>query len=299
MVGDFATRLSGSSDLYGDDGRRPHASINFVTAHDGFTLRDLVSYAKKHNEANGQSNEDGVDDNASSNLGVEGETSDPKIQAARARQQRNLLATLLVSQGVPMLCAGDEIGRTQRGNNNAYVQDNEVSWLDWELDGPRQELLGFVRELAAIRRAHPTFRRRAFLRDDDATWLRPLRDGDAERGFATTGVMTSLDWASPRVAAVGLYLAGTCDALECESDAVDDDFAILVNASDESARFRLPQRSGAWLVLLDTVASGSSAHRELAGSIATIEAHSFVLLTSRVTSRAVDRRPARATLERP
>ena len=189
-VGDLGYRLTGSSDLYGDDGRRPHASINFITAHDGMTLRDLVSYSKKHNEANGERNEDGTTDDASFNFGVEGETSDPEILRARARQQRNLLATLLVSQGVPMIYSGDEIGRTQRGNNNAYVQDNLVSWLDWDLDPPRRELLAFVQRLAALRRAHPSFRRRAFLRGEpigrtsmkDATWLRPLRARRGRRG---------------------------------------------------------------------------------------------------------------------
>ena len=166
LLGDLGYRLTGSSDLFGDDGRQPHASINFVTAHDGFTLADLVSYDKKHNEANLQNNEDGWDDNASMNFGAEGETSDPDIQRARARQERNFLAMLLLSQGVPMINSGDEIGRTQRGNNNPYVQDNPISWLDWELDEPRRALLAFVQQVAAIRRAHPSFRRRAFLRGE-------------------------------------------------------------------------------------------------------------------------------------
>jgi glycogen operon protein len=285
-VADFATRLSGSSDLYGDDGRRPHASINFVTAHDGFTLRDLVSYAQKHNEANGQRNEDGWDDNASTNFGVEGETSDVKVLADRARQQRNLLATLLLSQGVPMICSGDEIGRTQGGNNNAYVQDNEVSWLDWDLDAARAEILTFVRELAAIRRAHPSFRRRAFLRDEDAMWLRPLRDGEPEGGFATAGLMTAQEWASPRSAALGLCLAGARDDLTRESDAVDDDFALLFNSSTETVRFHLPRASEAWLVLLDTFSSvGVPNLRQLDGWVATVAPRSLVLLTSRTAVR--------------
>ncbi|HEY2510538.1 MAG TPA: hypothetical protein VGI39_06770, partial [Polyangiaceae bacterium] len=185
-VGDLGYRLTGSSDLYGDDGRRPHASINFVTAHDGFTLADLVSYEKKHNEANLQNNEDGWDDNASMNFGVEGETSDPVILRARAQQQRNLLATLFLSEGVPMVCAGDEIGRTQRGNNNAYAQDNPTSWIDWEVGLAGKELLEFTRHLASVRRAHPSFRRRAFLRGGpmgksarkDAVWYRPLRPNE-------------------------------------------------------------------------------------------------------------------------
>ncbi|MGH6630036.1 MAG: glycogen debranching protein GlgX, partial [Burkholderiales bacterium] len=161
-VADLAWRLTGSSDLYEQGGRRPYASINFITAHDGFTLNDLVSYNEKHNEANGDENRDGHDHNLSWNCGVEGPTGDPAILALRARQQRNLLATLLLSQGVPMLQAGDEIGRTQQGNNNAYCQDNEISWLDWELDEPRRRLLDFTRYLIRLFHEHPVLRRRKF-----------------------------------------------------------------------------------------------------------------------------------------
>jgi isoamylase len=277
-VGDLATRLTGSSDLYGDDGRRPHASINFVTAHDGFTLRDLVSYEKKHNEVNGQNNEDGWDDNASTNFGVEGDTNDPKILAARARQQRNFFATLLLSQGVPMICSGDEIGRTQRGNNNAYVQDNDVSWLDWSLDAPREELLAFVRSLAAVRRAHPSFRKRAFLRDEDAKWLRPLRDAAAD-----VGLMTMDDWASPRIAAIGLCLAGSERERERETDTLDDDFVMLLNASAVAARFKLPLRPEPWVVLSDTSGAGEGAKTtsDAHVMITTTPARSLVLLASR------------------
>jgi glycogen operon protein len=286
-VGDLATRLAGSSDLYGDDGRRPHASINFVTAHDGFTLRDLVSYAKKHNEANGQRNEDGWDDNASTNFGVEGETPDPRILAARARQQRNLLATLLLSQGVPMISSGDEIGHTQRGNNNAYVQDNEISWLDWELDGPREELLTFMRSLAAIRRTHPSFRRRAYLREEDATWLRPFRAGDVRGSVPpVAGVMKGDDWTDPRIAALGLHLVGATGDGEPDVDALDDDFVILLNASAEPATFRLPNRSEAWVLLLDTATSAApNGGNKLSSFVATIEARSLVLLASRAADR--------------
>jgi isoamylase len=275
-LGDLGYRLTGSSDLYGDDGRRPHASINFITAHDGFTLRDLVSYSRKHNEANGQANEDGSDDNASMNFGVEGETNDPEIVRVRARQERNFLATLLLSQGVPMICAGDELGRTQRGNNNAYVQDNPVSWIDWDLDEPRRALLGFAHKLAAIRRAHPSFRRRAFLKGEpvgrtsmkDATWLRPLRDGEDEslgnggagpavRGDPTgTWEMTIRDWEQPGYAALGLLLAG--DGLGLDGDPFeppprDDVLLILVNAEDKPVRFHIPGPPLApWRILLDT-----------------------------------------------
>ena len=163
---EFASRLAGSADLYQSDRRRPLASINFITAHDGFTLRDLVSYNDKHNDANGEDGKDGSDDNQSWNCGAEGETDDPQILALRARQQRNLLTTLLLSQGVPMIAHGDELGRTQQGNNNVYCQDNELSWVDWHLDQPRQDLLDFTRQLVHLRRDHPVLRRRRFFRGD-------------------------------------------------------------------------------------------------------------------------------------
>ncbi len=172
LIGEFSRRLTGSSDLYGRSGRLPHASINFITAHDGFTLDDLVSYNDKHNEANLEDNRDGNNHNLSWNCGIEGPTEDPAIKALRARQKRNMLATLLLSQGVPMLLAGDEIGRTQNGNNNAYCQDNPLSWLDWNLDDDRRKLLDFVRRLVQIRRTHPVFRRRYFFQG------RPLHGGD-------------------------------------------------------------------------------------------------------------------------
>ena len=182
-LGEFASRITGSSDLYAHSGRRPFASINFVIAHDGFTLRDLVSYNEKHNEANGEDNRDGESHNRSWNCGVEGPTDDPEILALRARQQRNLIATLLLSQGVPMLAHGDEISRTQGGNNNVYCQDNEIAWVDWDLDVPQRQLLEFTRAVVALRRDHPVFRRRRFFagRADhggeserrDIEWFRP------------------------------------------------------------------------------------------------------------------------------
>ncbi|MDQ1449699.1 MAG: isoamylase, partial [Actinomycetota bacterium] len=166
-LAEFASRFGGSADLYQTDGRRPFASINFITAHDGFTLRDLVSYNEKHNEANGEHNKDGTDDNRSWNCGVEGPTDDPSVNALRARQQRNFLATLFLSQGVPMLLGGDEFGRTQGGNNNAWCQDNEISWFDWNFDERGQKLLAFTKRLIALRRDHPVFRRRQFLEGSD------------------------------------------------------------------------------------------------------------------------------------
>ena len=203
-VGEFAQRLTGSSDLYQDDGRHPFASINFITAHDGFPLADLVSYNEKHNEANKEDNRDGTDDNRSWNCGVEGPTDDPEILTLRARQQRNFLATLLLSQGTPMLLGGDEFGRSQGGNNNGWCQDSEISWFDWTLLETNEDLLEFTRKLIALRRAHAVFRRRQFLfgREmegsglPDAAW------------FSSTGErMRDEDWnGSPPV--VGVFLNG-------------------------------------------------------------------------------------------
>ena len=245
-------RLTGSSDLYGRGGRRPYASINFVTAHDGFTLEDLVSYNDKHNEANGEDNRDGHDHNLSWNCGVEGSTDDAKILALRERQKRNFLATLLLAQGVPMLAAGDELGRTQKGNNNAYCQDNELSWLDWNLDGRRKALLDFTRRLIRLRRRHPVLRRRLFFYGraiysdvKDLTWFRP--DGRE---------MTEEDWQNSGTRAFGLRLAG--DANEEVDDRgeriVDDTFLILINGFWEPLSFVLPaHRSGVrWEPALDT-----------------------------------------------
>ena len=165
-VGEMGYRLTGSSDLYENDGRRPYMSINFVTAHDGFTLRDLVSYNYKHNESNLESNRDGTNDNRSWNHGVEGETNNPGIKELRNRQLRNFLATLMFSQGTPMLCGGDEIRRTQKGNNNAYCQDNEISWFDWNLDEESQKMLQFTKKVIKVRRDHPVLHRTKFFRAD-------------------------------------------------------------------------------------------------------------------------------------
>ena len=253
QVAELAYRLSGSSDLYEGGGRRPHASINFVTAHDGFTLHDLVSYNHKHNEANGEDNRDGTDDNLSWNCGVEGPTNKPSIAALRERQKRNMLATLLLSQGVPMLCSGDEIGRTQGGNNNAYCQDNEISWVDWTLSKPQQALLTFTKGLIALRQKHPVFRRRRFFQGrrirgmevKDLDWLRP--DGKE---------MTDEDWAQGYVRCLGVRLAG--DAME-EKDAkgrplLDETFLVLLNAHHEPRPFTLPahKRGVRWQPVFDT-----------------------------------------------
>jgi glycogen operon protein len=280
QVGQLAYRLTGSSDLYERSGRRPYASINFVTAHDGFTLADLVSYNAKHNEANGEGNRDGAEENWSWNCGVEGPTADPAIGALRARQQRNFLATLFLSQGVPMLQAGDELGRTQRGNNNAYCQDTELSWVDWQLDRGRRELLEFTRRLIRLRHAHPVLRRRKFFQGrrirgsevKDLAWFRP--DGKE---------MSDEDWANGFARSLGLRLAG--DAIE-EVDArgnriVDDTLLILLNAHHEPLPFLLPahRRGVRWELVLDTrAASGGRHHRLLRGGEAyELEARSVAL----------------------
>jgi isoamylase len=238
-AGAFAERLTGSSDLYEDDGRHPVASINFVTAHDGFTLRDLVSYNDKHNEANLEDGKDGSDDNRSWNCGVEGPTDDPEVKALRERQQRNFLATLLLSQGTPMLLGGDELGRSQHGNNNAWCQDNELSWYDWNLDDWQERLLTFTRRLIRLRREHPVFRRRQFLAGTsseggvlpDVWWFR----SDGRR-------MTKRDWNEMRT--VGMFLNGEEIAAPGPRGerVVDDSFLILFNAHHEDVVFNLPTR---------------------------------------------------------
>ncbi|MDI6851996.1 MAG: glycogen debranching protein GlgX [Deltaproteobacteria bacterium] len=249
----LAYRLTGSSDLYESTGRRPYASINFITAHDGFTLRDLVSYHFKHNEANLEDNRDGIEDNISWNCGAEGPTDDPAILALRARQQRNFLATLLLSQGVPMLLAGDEFGRTQQGNNNTYCQDNELSWLDWKLAEENKDLLEFTGFLIQLFRKHPIFRRRRFFQGrkirssdvKDLTWFRP--DGNE---------MSDQDWNESFVRSLGLRLAG--DAIE-EVDhegnrVMDDTFFWVLNGHHEPLTFTLPvaPEPASWELVFDT-----------------------------------------------
>jgi len=253
LVGGLAMRLTGSSDLYGRGGRRPYASINFVTAHDGFTLTDVVSYNEKHNKANGEENRDGHNENLSWNCGAEGPTDDKEINALRARQQRNFLATLILSQGVPMLLAGDEIGRTQRGNNNAYCQDNAISWMDWKLDHRKRELLEFTQLLIRLFHQHSVLRRRVFFQGrrirgsevKDLAWFKP--DGKE---------MTDEDWNNGFARCLGLRLAG--DAIE-EVDArgnriLDDTLLILLNAHHEPVNFVLPahRRKVRWQVVFDT-----------------------------------------------
>jgi glycogen operon protein len=284
QAGGLAYRLTGSSDVYGRGGRRPYASVNFVTAHDGFTLHDLVSYNDKHNEANGEDNRDGHDHNLSWNCGVEGPTEDPAIIELRERQKRNFLATLLLSLGVPMLQAGDELGRTQLGNNNAYCQDNELAWIDWQLDGRRRALLTFTRELIALRRRHPVLRRGKFfygrrLRGSevkDLSWFRP--DGKE---------MTDDDWTGPHTRCLGLRLAGDAiDEVDSHGRPLrDDTLLILLNAHWEPLSFVLPaHRAGLrWDVLLDTrTADGRVKQAPLRGGESyPLEARSLALLRLR------------------
>ncbi|HXG19510.1 MAG TPA: glycogen debranching protein GlgX [Methylomirabilota bacterium] len=281
LAGALAYRLTGSSDLYERNGRRPYASINFITSHDGFTLHDLVSYNEKHNDANGEGNRDGHDHNLSWNCGVEGPTNDPAVVALRARQQRNFLATLLLSQGVPMLQAGDEIGRTQYGNNNAYCQDNALSWLDWNLDQSQQELLEFTRLLSRLFHRHPVLRRRKFFQGrhihgsevKDLAWFRP--DGHE---------MTDEDWLNWHTRCLGMLLAG--DAIE-ELDArgtriMDQTLLLLLNAHYEPLSFVLPayQTAVQWEVVVDTrEATGRGRRAVLAGGARYfLDARSLALL---------------------
>ncbi len=240
QLSDFAHRLTGSSDLYQNDGRKPSASINFVTAHDGFTLWDLVSYNQKHNEANGDQNRDGSDYNDSWNMGVEGPTDDPWILQLRRQQMRNFLATLMLSQGVPMLLGGDEFGRSQRGNNNAYCQDNELSWFNWERDEEGERLLQFTANLIKVRRSHPNLHRRKFFQD------RVIR-GSLEMDIAWYGAngqkIPEQGWSEPWNKSIGLLLNGkTLQVMDDDGRPVEDDsFLILVNAAVENVEYTLPE----------------------------------------------------------
>jgi glycogen operon protein len=280
LIGNLGYRLTGSSDLYGN-GRRPSASINFFTAHDGFTLQDLVSYDSKHNEANGEDNRDGENHNQSWNCGVEGPSDDPAVTELREQQKRNFLATLMLSQGVPMLLAGDELGRTQGGNNNAYCQDNELSWVNWDAGQPQNELLEVVRLLIALRRAHPTFRRRQFFQGKpfggsdlkDVTWLSP--DGQE---------MSGDEWAQSFARCVGALLAGaaTGEIDERGAQVVDEDFLLLINGHFERIEFQIPTVGGRWKVLVDTSRrdGGTDDRREFGGGERfPLEGRSLALLT--------------------
>jgi glycogen operon protein len=281
---EFASRLSGSSDLYETSGRRPVASVNFATCHDGFTLTDLVSYSVKHNEANGEDNRDGSDDNRSWNCGTEGPTTDPAVTALRARQRRNFLATLFCSQGVPMMLAGDEFGRTQDGNNNAYCQDNELSWVDWDMAGGEAGLLGFTRALSALRREHPVFRRRRFFRGE------PIGDGHlADIAWLTPSgrEMSDEDWSTPYARAMMVFLNG--DAITepgPHGERVrDDSFLVMLSADNKPLDFTVPgiKYGERWTVVVDTAAPGTAGPagpppEVRAGDHVRLTGHSMVVL---------------------
>ena len=276
LVGDFASRFAGSSDLFASRGRRPTASVNLITVHDGFTLADLVSYDGKHNEANGEGNRDGTDDNRSWNCGSEGPTDDPDVIELRARQRRAMLATLLLSFGVPLLLGGDEFGRTQHGNNNAYCQDNPVTWFDWaDVDA---DLQVFTKQLIALRRAHPVFRRRRFLAGAEAPEL---------RWYTPSGVaMTDENWSDPNGRSLCLYLDGSDDPDRAADGTllVDDDFLVMVNAWWEPLDFVVPPtRPGqSWHREVDTFDPASVAPPEppTAGATVTVGPRSVMVLRS-------------------
>ncbi len=282
QIGSVAYRLTGSSDLYERSGRRPYASINFVTAHDGFCLRDLVSYNSKHNEANGEANRNGLHDNLSWNFGVEGPTDDREILDSRARQQRNFLATLLFSQGVPMILSGDELNHTKQGNNNTYCQDNELNWLNWELDEAGKNILTFVRNVIQIRKGHPVFRRRTFFRGrsmrdpnlKDVAWLRP--DGLE---------MAQGDWNNHYAKCIGMLLVGRAieEVDERGNTITDDTIFLILNAHSGPISFGLPATGGEglWNVILDTrAASGVRSYPPLRpGEVYEIESRSVCIFS--------------------
>jgi glycogen operon protein len=284
LIGDFARRLTGSSDFYEHSGRKPYASVNFINAHDGFTLHDLVSYNGKHNEANGEDNRDGTDNNNAWNCGAEGPSADPAVNALRARQKRNLMATLLFSQGVPMFVAGDEMGRTQQGNNNAYCQDNALSWVDWDLSPEDRDFMAFVARLIALRRDHPVFRRRNFFQGrsirgsgvKDIHWLKP-------DGFE----MSDEEWAHDFARCLGVFLSGeSMEERDSQGRPIrDDNFLLLFNAHHEAVDFKLPAlgQGCEWQPLLDTHYEGMTefAERYRDGAGYALEARALALLMQR------------------
>jgi len=292
VIGELAYRLTGSSDLYGHSGRKPYASINFVTAHDGFTLHDLVSYNDKHNEANGEDNRDGSDHNLSWNCGAEGPTDDPAINKLRAQQKRNFLATLFLSQGVPMLLAGDEMGRTQRGNNNAYCQDSEINWVDWSLTLEDHQLIEFVRHLIHIQQRHPVFRRRSFFQGrrihgsgiKDIIWLKPAGSE-----------MTDEEWQQSFARCLGLFLAG--EGLNEYDDRgkliTDANFLLLLNAHHEEISFTLPayRQNILWNTEFDTSRADHGEAGHEGGQAYPLQGRSLVLL------REISAWPGRAKRE--
>jgi glycogen operon protein len=280
----LATRLTGSADLFANRGRRPYASVNFVTAHDGFTLNDLVTYAVKHNEANGEDNRDGTDNNLSANYGVEGPTDEADIVAVRRQQMRNMLATVLLSQGTPMLLAGDEFARTQQGNNNAYCQDNEITWIDWEAAANAGDLVDFVRQLIRLRRSHPLLRRNRFLTDKpdaetgirDVVWLTP--EGDE---------MNQETWDDPARRCLGMLLDGRAPRSSVQRTGASSTLLLLLNAHRHAVTFQRPASlaDGHWRLLVTTDANPPEFHSH-SDQPFELAAHSLMLLQARAGHRA-------------
>jgi glycogen operon protein len=280
-LNEFATRLSGSSDLYQNDGRKPYASINFITCHDGFNLQDLVSYNEKHNEANGENNQDGANDNNSWNCGSEGPTDDPDINTLRWQQKRNLMTTLILSEGVPMLLAGDELSHTQQGNNNTYCQDNELTWLNWQLDDEKREFLEFVREVIALRHKQPVFQRRKFFQGRsifgadvaDITWFEPSGKPMGEEA-----------WSAGFNQCFGFALAGDLigDVDERGEPIVGDSILILMNAYHEAIPFKLPTRfkGQRWERIIDTADPKAPKEQVPANKRYNLKGRSIVVLRS-------------------
>jgi glycogen operon protein len=276
QVPELASRLSGSSDIYQWSGRSAYASVNFIVAHDGFTMRDLVSYEQKHNEANGENNQDGTNDNLSRNWGVEGPSDDPALEELRFRLMKSMMGTLAFSQGVPMISHGDEIGRTQKGNNNAYAQDNETTWVDWNLDDRQRELLGFTRRAFALRVMNPVLRRRHFFdgteptaqNGKDVMWLRP----DATE-------MTDADWRNPDMRVLGMLISGEAtDETDERGRLLHGDTLLLVaNGGERDVRFIVPtlEGEGVWVELLD---SARPQRHVIDEGWVFVDAHSLVLL---------------------
>jgi isoamylase len=294
QVSEMASRLAGSSDIFSGSDRGVYASINFVTAHDGYTLRDLVSYEQKHNEANGENNQDGHNDNISRNWGVEGDTDDPAVIDMRYRLMRTFIATLAFSQGVPMFAHGDEMARTQKGNNNAYAQDNEITWVDWELDERQMQLVDFTRRVIAIRQAHPVLRRRHFFRGTavegsqhkDVTWLRP--DGHE---------LTDEDWRSPEVHALGMLIDGAAtDEVDERGHAVSGDTLLIVmNGGEQPVTFNLPALEGKkiWVIMVDTARNEMPV---VQNACVQVESHSLMLLRFGADRRVAAEEPRREPL---
>jgi glycogen operon protein len=279
---ELATRLSGSSDLYQDDGRKPYASINFITCHDGFTLQDLVSYNQKHNEANGEENRDGSNDNNSWNCGEEGPTDDPDIIELRQRQKRNFISVLMLSVGVPMILGGDELSHSQQGNNNVYCQDNELTWLDWNLDERRRAFLEFTRKVIWLRRTQPVFQRRKFFLG------RAIRGSDIKdiSFFSPSGQeMSDEDWNAGFVKCLGVRLAGDLinDENERGEPIVGDTLLVLLNAHWEPIPFTLPQtREGhIWDPILDTADSTEDVRLMEEGTPYPLQDRSLAVLAAR------------------